>query len=102
MDSTILVFIIVVIIGIAELRTQIALLQKRASALSRLEAKLDLLLKNAGLAYEPFGDLPPGVVEALQRGEKISAIKCYRQATGAGLKEAKEFIEEVQRRAGVS
>jgi hypothetical protein len=33
--------------------------------------------------------------------QKIKAIKLYRQSTGVGLKEAKEFIEEVQRRAGV-
>jgi ribosomal protein L7/L12 len=39
-------------------------------------------------------------VEALRRGHKIEAIKLYRQATGVGLKEAKDFIDDVQRRAG--
>ena len=69
--------------------------------LSRIEAKLDLLLKNAGSRVEdPFADLPPPVVEALRAGNKIEAIKRYREATGAGLKEAKEFVEEVQRRVG--
>jgi ribosomal protein L7/L12 len=29
-------------------------------------------------------------------GRKIEAIKLYRQATGEGLKEAKDFIEAVQ------
>ena len=29
------------------------------------------------------------------------AIKLYRQASGVGLKEAKDFVEAVQRRAGV-
>jgi Ribosomal protein L7/L12 C-terminal domain len=75
--------------------------QRRDSALARVEAKLDLLLKNAGLAYDHFADVPPGVVEALRRGEKIAAIKRYREATGVGLKEAKEFVEEVQRRDGL-
>jgi ribosomal protein L7/L12 len=42
------------------------------------------------------------IVEALRANRKIEAIKLYRQATGVGLKEAKEFIEEVQRRAGMS
>jgi hypothetical protein len=74
-------------------------IQKRLAAISRLEAKLDLLLKNAGLNYDPYADLPPAVIDALRMGEKIQAIKHYRQATGAGLKEAKEFIEEVQRRS---
>jgi ribosomal protein L7/L12 len=93
--------------------------QARA-AIARLEAKLDLLLKNVGLTNndpyanlplgvvnalregnqcdDPSRDLPPGVVDALREGNKIEAIKCYRQATGEDLKTSKEFVEEVQRR----
>jgi len=41
-------------------------------------------------------------VSELRVNQKIEAIKLYRQATGVGPKEAKEFIEEVQRRAGMS
>ena len=33
---------------------------------------------------------------ALLQGRKIEAIKIYRQATGLGLKEAKEAIEELE------
>jgi ribosomal protein L7/L12 len=75
-------------------------LQKRVATLTRVEAKLDLLLQNAGLQYSPDADLPAPIVEALRRGHKIEAIRLYRQTTGVGLKEAKEFIEDVQRRAG--
>jgi ribosomal protein L7/L12 len=72
--------------------------QNRA-AIARLEAKLDLLLKKAGLNNDdPSGDLPLGVVDALREGNKIEAIKRYRQATGEDLKTSKEFVEEVQRR----
>ncbi len=85
-----------------ESRVQISFLRKKVSAISRLEAKLDLLLTDAGIAYDPLADLPPGVMEAVRAGEKIRAIKCYRQATGAGLKESKEFIEEIQARAGLA
>jgi hypothetical protein len=84
--------------GLRKLVNQVAGFQSR---LSRLEAKLDLVLKNAGIAFDPFADLPPPVVEALQRGEKINAIKHYRDATGANLVQAKEFLEEVQRRSGI-
>ena len=76
-------------------------IEKRVVALSRVDAKLDLLLKQAGIEYDPYKNLPRQVTEALQRGEKIQAIKHYREAAGVGLKEAKELIEEVQRRAGV-
>jgi ribosomal protein L7/L12 len=43
-------------------------------------------------------DVPLGVREALEQGETILAIKRFREATGAGLKEAKDFVDEVRRR----
>src|SRR6187401_2923253 len=76
-------------------------LQKRVAALSRLEAKVDLLLAHAELEYEPLEGASPDLVEALRRGDKIGAIKHYRNATGAGLKDAKDYVEELARRAGV-
>lgn len=33
------------------------------------------------------------IVESLKQGNKIQAIKDYREATGAGLKESKDAIE---------
>ena len=74
---------------------ELARLRKRLPALSRIEAKLDLVLQHAGLKYVPYANLPAPVINALQNGKKIEAIKLYREATGAGLKEAKELIEEV-------
>jgi ribosomal protein L7/L12 len=62
---------------------------------SQSEAKIDLLLKHAGITYDPHANVPPGVVEALRAGKKIEAIRQYRMATGAGLKEAKEFVESL-------
>jgi hypothetical protein len=67
--------------------------------LSRLEAKLDALLKHAGIQFDPYADAPQPVIDALHRGKKIEAIKEYRTATGAGLHEAKDYVEELQRRA---
>ncbi len=44
-------------------------------------------------------DLSPGVVSdmtaALERGQKLQAIRIYRDATGKGLKEAKEFVDQL-------
>ena len=36
--------------------------------------------------------------EAIFAGRKIEAIKLYREATGQGLKESKDFIDEVTAR----
>ncbi len=37
--------------------------------------------------------LPVRVIEALQRGEKIQAIRLMREITGVGFKEAKDAVE---------
>lgn len=75
--------------------------QSRLAVLGRIDAKLDLLLKQANIKYDPYANVSAAVVEAVRSNQKIEAIKLYRQATGVGLKEAKEYVEEVQRRAGL-
>ncbi len=69
--------------------------RKRLAALARIEAKLDLVLHHAGLKYVPYANVPAPVITALQSGNKIQAIKLYRAATGADLKETKDLIEEI-------
>lgn len=62
--------------------------------LARIEQKLDLLLAHAGLSYTPP---PKSEWQALaDEGptRKISAIKAYREETGADLAEAKRVVEE--------
>jgi hypothetical protein len=77
-------------------------IRKRIGMLRRIEVKLDLLMKHANIEFEPYKGLPPEVVDALQLGDKLGAIKSYHKVRGRGqsLKESKKFIEDVQRRAG--
>jgi hypothetical protein len=75
-------------------------LRKRTRRLGRIEAKLDLLMRNAGIEFGPYEGLPAQVVDALNRGDKIEAIKFYCSTSGVSLKEAKKFIEDIQRRSG--
>jgi ribosomal protein L7/L12 len=75
-------------------------LRKRTRRLGRIEAKLDLLMENAGIEFGPYESLPAQVVDALNRDEKIKAIKFYMSAAGVSLKEAKNVIEDIQRRSG--
>lgn len=42
------------------------------------------------------------VVSLLERGEKIQAVKLYREKSGVGLKEAKEAVEELARQNGLA
>ncbi|HMP01248.1 MAG TPA: ribosomal protein L7/L12 [Gemmatales bacterium] len=60
--------------------------------LLRVERKLNLMLRQMGVETAP--PLPDEVKEILlDPSRKIEAIKAYRQATGAGLAEAKEAVE---------
>jgi ribosomal protein L7/L12 len=94
------VYALLLLILIVSVNWRIAAIERQSAKILRLEAKLDLLLKHAGVAYNPYTTLSPDVAEALRNGQKIEAIKRYRNATGVGLKDAKDFIEEAQRHAG--
>jgi hypothetical protein len=86
-------------VGVAVIGAHIASVEQRLRALSRIDGKLDALLKHQGIRFDPYGDAPPAVLDALRRGKTIEAIKAYRAATGVDLKEAKEYVDEVRRRA---
>jgi hypothetical protein len=90
------------LILLVAIRIRLDGIQSRIAAVTRVEAKLDLLLKQADIKFDPYAHVSQDIIEALRANQKIKAIKLYREATGVGLKEAKEFIEEVQRRAGLS
>jgi hypothetical protein len=103
MNEPFLLGLVVIALMVAAIILRPASREREARTLSRLERKLDALLKHQGIRFDPYSDLPEPVLDALRRGKKIEAIKEYRVATGAGLKEAKDFVEELedfQRRAG--
>ena len=95
------ILILVLFLLIAMLTRRSISMENRLAKLVLIDAKLDLLLKAAGLEYDPLAKLPGEVVKALQAGQKIEAIKHYREATSVSLAEAKSVIEEAQRRAGL-
>jgi ribosomal protein L7/L12 len=58
-----------------------------------MQRKLDALLKHAGVDFKAEAE---GQARALlQAGNKIEAIKVYREMTGAGLAEAKAAVERL-------
>ena len=77
----------------------VAAIRKR---IARVEGKLDVLLKNADLQYDPFADIPNHVADAVRSGNKVLAVKLYREATGCDLREAREQIDDLLRLSGVS
>ncbi len=70
------------------------------SRIRELEDRLNYLYHRLDIEYaEPDSDLvrSPQIQEALRRGNKIEAIKIYRELTGVGLAEAKEAIDRAER-----
>lgn len=53
-------------VGIALLFIRLSALERRLNRLSRLESKVDALLRHSGVEFDPFRDVPPDVQEALE------------------------------------
>ena len=71
------------------------------SRLRRLEQKVEFLLSELGLAEKEAANVPQldpwlgEVMALLERGNKIGAIKKYRELTGVDLREAKDAIDRL-------
>jgi len=62
--------------------------------LQRIEAQLALLSQKAGVPFEdPAASAPPEVLELVRAGDRMGAIRKYRELTGAGMQEAQELVE---------
>ena len=82
--------ILLVLFGIGSIENRISRQDKRVA---RVEHKLDLILDHLGLSEpEPWAD---EVGSLLREGRMIEAIKAYREATGAGRREAKEAVDKL-------
>lgn len=76
--------------------TEIQLLRSRVN---ELEDRLKFLYERLNIDYgDPNTDpiRSPQIQEALRRGNKIEAIKLYRELTGVGLAEAKQAIDRAE------
>lgn len=73
--------------------------QQLRSRVNELEDRLKFLYRRLNIEYaDPNSDpaLSPQIQEALRRGNKIEAIKLYRELTGVGLAEAKSAIDRAE------
>ncbi len=64
--------------------------------LRAIEGQLAILSEKAGVPYEaPGRSAPEEVLELVQAGDRIGAVRKYRELTGCGLEEAKEMIAKL-------
>lgn len=70
-----------------------------------LEQRIEQIAAHLGLPPLTTGptlqQLGPEFEQALLAGKKIEAIKLHRRATGLGLKESKEAVEQIARDRGL-
>lgn len=59
-----------------------------------LGMKVDRILSHLGL--DPDKVVNEKIVELVKTGQKILAVKLYREHTSVGLKEAKDYVESLQ------
>jgi ribosomal protein L7/L12 len=72
--------------------------------LAEAKAAVERLEQGSDLPAPPPADsaLEREVLAQFDKRGKIAAIRLYREATGAGLKEAKEAVEAIAERHGIS
>lgn len=64
--------------------------------LQGVEDQLAILSEKAGVPYSrPGADVPAEVRQLAQAGDRLGAIKKYRELTGAGLEQAQAAIAEL-------
>lgn len=81
---------------IVELKAQVAHLTQLAE---QLYYRSGTAMPNSGF---PSLDAPPtDIVDALRSGQKITAIKLWRERTNLGLAEAKDQMDDLERRLGL-
>ena len=78
-----------------------------SDSITRLQERIDDLEKRVNYLYDkinmgyPTSPRPPifdpRLQEAIQKGNKIEAIKVYRELTNCDLREAKDAVEAMER-----
>ena len=72
------------------------------SRINELEARLEFLYNHLNITYSNNPDeANKKVMEMLIRGNKIEAIKIYREIHNVGLAEAKQAVDGMETRLGL-
>ena len=68
-----------------------------------LEAQVAFLYKHLGVTFVPEvgADDDPRIIEQLKKGNKLGAIKIYRELHDTGPEQARTAVEEMKGRLGL-
>jgi ribosomal protein L7/L12 len=72
------------------------------SRIAELESRVDFLYKRLGFTYGEDTSMEDArVIDMLKKGNKIGAIKIYREIYNCGLAEAKQAVGGMETRLGL-
>jgi ribosomal protein L7/L12 len=81
--------------------TETEILALRAR-IAELESRVDFLYNHLGITHvKDLGMAEARVIDMLKKGNKIEAIKIYREIYNCGLAEAKKAVESIESRLGL-
>lgn len=63
--------------------------------ISRMKSTLDNIAKQIGVPDLVTKEVKDELISLISEGKKVKAIKRYRMITGMGLKESKEYIDQL-------
>ncbi|MFJ9176501.1 ribosomal protein L7/L12 [Streptomyces sp. NPDC102360] len=93
MDIAAILLLVGVLIAVGTIERKVDRADRRTA---RVERKLDLVIEHLGIDTDMVGPDLDRVRALLRDGKKIPAVKAYREATGAGLKEAKDEVDRIE------
>lgn len=68
-------------------------LNKLEDEIYKMKVTLDRIAKHNGIGDVEDKDIDDEICELLSSGKKIKAVKRYREITGLGLKESKDYVD---------
>lgn len=94
MMNNILALVALLMISVVTVSLAIRM-DKLEKEIHRMKTKLNRISEHIGLPDPVSEELKTVLLELVSKGEKIKAVKEYRKATGAGLLEAKQYVDEL-------
>jgi len=78
-------------------------IQKLSKRIIQLEGQVAFLYRHLGVEFVPEAAITddPRIVDALKKGNKVDAIRLYREINSAGAQDAIAAVNEMQGRLGL-
>lgn len=87
-----------IILGCIMLGVIFTIVNQLQSDIARINATLYRIEKHMGVVNEETENIDEELKAFISEGKMVKAVKRYREATGLGLKESKEYVDRLKDR----